>query len=145
MKIYLMARYGRRLEMLAVAEELEALGHTVTSRWIRGAHELDDNLLNTDPEFRDREGARFAQDDLHDIWAAAWYIAFTEEPGPVAGRGRGGRHFEAGIAYANYLSYVPRPRLILVGPRENVFYCLTDWERFPDWASCRAALAEDAE
>ncbi len=33
MRFYLMARYGRRAEMLQVASELEAMGHTVTSRW----------------------------------------------------------------------------------------------------------------
>ena len=37
MKVYLAARYGRRLEMLEVAKRLEATGHEVTSRWIRGS------------------------------------------------------------------------------------------------------------
>jgi hypothetical protein len=152
-KVYLMARYGRRQEMLQVAADLEALGHEVTSRWIRGDHELDDNLLNTDPEFRDREGARFAMADLFDLRMAlsdyhGCAIAFTEEPGVKHGRGRGGRHFEAGVAYWSSnmrRSYgMPIPRLILVGHKENVFYCLPEWEHYPDWPTCLEALRKGA-
>lgn len=156
MRIYLMARYGRRQEMLNVAADLEALGHTVVSRWIRGDHELQDELLNTDPEFRNREGARFAQDDLEDLLSANCAIGFTEEPGARNGRGRGGRHIEAGVAlmcaHANGLFLggstglvaCGPTRLILVGHKENVFYCIPHWEHYPDWPACREALREVA-
>ncbi|HPL30354.1 MAG TPA: hypothetical protein PLG21_20095 [Anaerolineae bacterium] len=148
MKIYLMARYGRRLEMLAIAAELERMGHQVTSRWIRGEHELQDELLNTDPKFRDEQGAMFAKDDLEDLLAANCAIAFTEEPGVKHGRGRGGRHFEAGVAYT-LLHYTDPElalgpdRLICCGHKENVFMCLPDWEHYPDWPTCLAALLEE--
>jgi hypothetical protein len=149
MRVYLMARYGRREEMLRVAADLEAMGHEVTSRWIRGDHELQDELLNTDPEFRDREGVRFATDDLEDLLRAQCAIAFTEEPGVKSGRGRGGRHFEAGVAFAFHMmslhpsGFVAPVRLILVGHKENVFMCLPDWEHYPDWPACREALLNE--
>ena len=40
MKVYLAARYGRHPEMRKVRGDLEALGHSVTSRWINGTHEM---------------------------------------------------------------------------------------------------------
>lgn len=40
MKIYLAARYGRREELAGYRKELEAEGHIVTSRWLRGNHDL---------------------------------------------------------------------------------------------------------
>ena len=36
MKIYLAARYSRREELCGYRSELEAIGHTVTSRWLNG-------------------------------------------------------------------------------------------------------------
>lgn len=129
MRVYLASRFGRRLELLDHARELERVGITVTSRWIRGEHEAEGDDL------RDRRALarRYALEDLADLELADVVISFTEEPG-VGGRARGGRHVEFGYAYAR------GKRLAIVGPLENVFHALLGVMRFPDWETCRDAL-----
>jgi hypothetical protein len=36
-------------------------------------------------------------------------------------------------------------RVLVVGPRENVFHCLPEVEVFPDWSSCEQMLASEAQ
>jgi hypothetical protein len=111
MKLYLAARYGRRAEMQINAVALERLGHQITARWVRGAHE--------NVEERD-----CAIDDVQDIMRADALVAFTEGPDTPSGlRARGGRHVEFGFALAQGL------RTIVVGPRENVFHHLPGVEQ----------------
>src|ERR1700683_5297127 len=40
-KAYLAARYSRRLELCRYRAELTRLGITVTSRWLNGSHQID--------------------------------------------------------------------------------------------------------
>jgi hypothetical protein len=117
-KVYLAARYGRRAELCAYRDQLEAVGHRVTARWLSGLHESDngrDPLNLTD-------SARFAQEDMDDLSSAEVVIAFTEPP--TTTYSRGGRHVEAGMALAW------GKRLLIVGPAENVFYGLPCVERY---------------
>ena len=141
MNIYIAASYSRRLEMQAYAAELKALGHDVTSRWLSGSHDgLDDGTDSVEA------CARWAREDIEDICAANAMLCFTEPEGVKHGRMRGGRHIEFGIAIALNIAIridaARRPkRLIVVGPRENVFYCLSKLEVFETWAECMAALS----
>lgn len=105
MAVYLAARYGRRKEMLALSQLLEAAGHRVTARWVHGLHDTAGGMSDQDA----------ALEDLVDVELADAIIAFTETPG-VEGRARGGRHVEFGWALAR------GKRLIVFGPRENVFH-----------------------
>jgi hypothetical protein len=75
--------------------------------------------------------------DFDDVREADVCIAFTE---PADGpQGRGGRHTELGIALAL------GQRVIIVGPREHVFHCLPDVERYERWPEARdRLLAADA-
>lgn len=116
-KIYLAARYSRFQEMQGYRTQLEARGYEVTSRWINGDHQVDNDAL---AEARNAERIRFATEDRADLMAASVVIAFTEEPRKTTTRG--GRHVEAGIALAT------GKRLIVNGWRENVFYCLPEVE-----------------
>jgi nucleoside 2-deoxyribosyltransferase len=116
-KIYLAARYSRFQEMQGYRAQLEAIGYEVTSRWINGDHQVDNDAL---AEARNAERIRFATEDRADLMAASIVIAFTEEPRKTTTRG--GRHVEAGIAIAT------GKRLIVTGWRENVFYCLPEVE-----------------
>lgn len=135
--IYLAARYSRRTEMLEHREALNALGYIVTSRWIEGLHVLSpDGAAN---EHGDQgagaiERGQFATVDLDDVTQADTLIAFTEEPRTAS---RGGRHVELGIAIGH------GKRVIVVGPRENVFCCLPEIEHFPRWSECLARLQLD--
>jgi len=119
MKIYLAARYGRRAEIAKYGEKLTALGHTITSRWLKGLHSLPDGVTlerkieQLDPEVRHRI-EEFAFEDVADVLEADLVISFTET-GPTP---RGGRHVEFGIAYA------VGKKLWVVPQRENIFHWL---------------------
>ncbi|HET7326985.1 MAG TPA: hypothetical protein VFJ14_06815 [Nocardioidaceae bacterium] len=124
MKIYLAARYSRHDEMQGVRAVLEALGHTVTSRWIdqHGGEQLESataEVLNIDPE----SVAHFGEDDIEDLDEAEAVISFTSPDGG----GKGGRHIEFGMALAW------GKRLVIVGPRENIFHTLPEVDVYPDW------------
>jgi hypothetical protein len=125
MKIYLASRYSRFQEMQRVRADLEQRGHQVTSRWINGGHQIDDNGLSL--QAKEKERIRFALEDLEDLYEADTLIAFTEPPRST--NSRGGRHVEYGIAIG--LNY----NIIVVGPRENVFHCLQSIMWFPDYGS----------
>lgn len=121
--IYLAARYSRREELLGYVADLERLGHVVTSRWLHGNHQIDDAGLSTEAKRAERE--RFATEDWNDLKSASVCISFTEAP--RSSNSRGGRHVEFGAALA--LGH----RVIVIGPRENVFHCLPIVEHFDNW------------
>lgn len=122
MKIYLAARYSRFPELQTYATRLESLGHTITSRWIKGEHQaLDAELL--DPAHRGR-AREFLGDDMGDLLSADAIVAFTETQRTPT---RGGRHVEFGIAIGM------GKRLFIVGPLENLFYVLAEDTRFDDF------------
>jgi len=157
MKYYLAARYSRREELLRYAWQLEALGHEVTSRWIRGEHEMpevgdadttDEAFNKVTDEKRAEIGKQFALEDLDDLMNAECLIAFTEQPGQTKGRGRGGRHVELGFALALLSLRVSDEErgqwmreVVVIGPRENVFCCLDGIDHFEDWDSFCESLA----
>jgi nucleoside 2-deoxyribosyltransferase len=123
-KVYLASRYSRRQELLGYRELLRARGIEVTGRWLEGLHEIHDS----DTPGRQRVmQASFAEDDLEDIRRADAMVSFTEGPGSP--HARGGRHVEFGYALAL------GKHLIVIGPLENVFYCLPGVLRFDDWDS----------
>lgn len=119
-KIYLAARYSRFEELQGYRTQLEALGYEVTSRWINGDHQVSNDAL---AQAKHEERIRFAVEDRDDLMAAEIVVAFAEEPRTTTTRG--GRHVEFGIALAL------GKRLIAVGWRENVFYCLPEVEFAP--------------
>lgn len=115
MDAYLAASYRRREEMVEKAAELKSIGIDVTARWITGSHSDAD-------EDKKRHAAN---EDLEDIRRADIFVLFTEEPS--VGFLSGGRHVETGYAYAI------SKRIILIGPRENVFHSLVDVLQFDTW------------
>lgn len=121
MKIYLAGRYSRRRELAEYANDLEALGYEVTSRWLSGSHGL-----KRDPN-NDTERGKFAAEDVEDVQRCDILIAFTEESDAGGSAGRGGRHVEFGLALAL------KKEIWIVGPRENVFHCLPFSDCFPSW------------
>jgi hypothetical protein len=131
MKVYLMARYSRRFEMRDYARQLQAVGCEITSRWIWGGHELAQRVGRNGAFYAHR---RFAEEDWADLSAADCCIAFTEPGGELNGGGRGGRHVELGIALAW------GKRVIVVGPRENLFYFLPQVEQYTFWPALLAEL-----
>jgi|GEM_PF-1872187 len=146
MKIYLAARYSRREELCCYREQLRALGHKVTSRWLDGMHQIDakgnpigeegESLVETDEhgDIKDAMAAallrqRFAHEDVADVQSSRLLIAFTEPPRELS-RNRGGRHVELGIALGQGIP------VFIVGYRENVFCWLDQVEYFETWEVC---------
>jgi hypothetical protein len=132
-QVYLAARYSRRLELCGHADELKALGFGITSRWLKGDHQVDDRGLSVEGESSER--VRFATEDWDDVMRADWCLNFTETP--RGSNSRGGRHVEFGAALA------ADKRCVVIGPRENVFHCLPNVEVFPDWESFAQRLRMD--
>lgn len=134
MKLYLAARFSRLPELLGYKAELEADGFEVTSRWLLGGHEY---VGTPDEEMPVEFSSHCAAIDIEDIDRADLIVCFTEAP--RSGPARGGRHVEFGYALARGM-----PTLI-VGHRENVFYCLPEVDFAPDWPSARDALRRRRE
>ncbi len=156
MKIYLASRYSRRLELCGYREQVEALGHTVTSRWLNGKHQISDSGVPIGDEGEQLvEGddgsssdcaaqlrVHFAQEDLEDVRAADCVISFTEPPRSSASRG--GRHVQFGVALQEGGKF-----LVVIGHRENIFHWLPGVMFYQDWAECldslKAARQSDAD
>lgn len=117
--VYLAGRYDRREELLGYSRELESMGYEIVSTWLDGYHDgLPNDII--------------ANDDYADLLDAEIVIHFTETP--EAGYNRGGRHVEFGLTYQIAL------RIIIVGPRENVFHWLPDVEQYNSWEEAKWAL-----
>lgn len=143
MRIYLAARYSRRVELCGYRERLVAVGHQVQAVWLDGQHQISDTgtpigeageafvegTYPTREEFyqdaNDRAAAlrqRFATEDFRDVSMCELLIAFTEPP--RSNHSHGGRHVELGIALGMM------KRVWIVGPRENLFCWLEDVRQF---------------
>lgn len=149
MKIYLAARYSRRVELCQYRSELEAMGHEVTSRWLNGDHQISDTgtpigesgaaLVEGDDGGMNPRAQQlredFAKEDIADIRAADALIAFTEPPRSTASRG--GRHVAFGYALGLKMP------IIIVGHMENVFCWLPEVRFCPDWKATKRVIDEN--
>lgn len=129
-QIYIAGRYDRREEMAGYAQELRDKGFIVDCRWLLGLHQLHTGSEKVDIDSHPEHGvtleaAPFAQDDYEDLKKSDTIVLFSERP--ESHSKRGGRHVEFGMALAW------GHRLIVIGPRENVFHCLPEVERFDTW------------
>lgn len=118
MKVFLSARYSRRNELKEIRSLLQQYGYEVCSRWLDtewNETERESQVYSSaaPPEYREQ----YSQWDRDDVLACDYFVAFTEEP---RSNTRGGRHVEFGIAIA------AKKRIIVVGPRENIFYYLPE-------------------
>jgi hypothetical protein len=122
--IYLAARYSRAAEMQGVRDVMQALGYEVTARWIdhhggKYPGSFTPAQLNDDPVYC----ADIAECDLEDLRRAETVISFT----CADNGGKGGRHVEYGAALAL------NKKLVIVGPRENVFHALPHVTHYHTW------------
>jgi hypothetical protein len=127
---YLAAAFARQAEMRQRRAELLAAlpAARVTSSWLDETASEPSALdrLDTDPA----SVWPHAQQDLLDVAAADVLVSVT------GSGGSGGRHVEFGYAIAL------RKRLVLVGPRENVFHTHPWVYAYADWAAFLKAEAE---
>jgi nucleoside 2-deoxyribosyltransferase len=103
LKVYIAAPYPERATAVALMHACEAIGIEVTSRWLKAPDALSD---------------AFAREDIADVTRADMLLAYN--PPAYAEKGTGGRHVELGYALAL------GKKVILVGPRSNIFHYLTD-------------------
>lgn len=156
MRVYLAARYSRREELCGYRKELEDIGHTVTSRWLNGAHQISDEGVSIGDqgerlvEGEDASGraaqlrSGFAREDLQDVLGADVIVSFTEPPRSTGNRG--GRHVEFGVALGINLQVgFARMRLIVVGHRENLFHWLEPVEFVTEWEAALRILSSEPE
>lgn len=138
MKVYLAGKYSRKQEFLAYAAELTSLGHDVVSSWLWTS--LDDSQAKAVEvatySILQEVGEKFAVRDFMDLAGAGVLISFTE-PVRAEGKDRGGRHVELGMALAWGTDII-----IVVGPRENVFYCHPDVEVVSTWEDAKKMLSQ---
>lgn len=138
MRYYFAGRYSRHAELAKYRDQLELIpGAKVTSRWI-DCHdgELEASYtpeaLAADPAGCWRHGAA----DLEDLNEADVIVSFTD----ASGGGKGGRHVEHGWAISAHDSLILADdpafsmRLVVVGPRENIFHCHPGTEVYADFA-----------
>lgn len=126
MKIYLAANWSLKDEMRQARSFLHQAGHQVTSRWLDfpAQQSLNAPDLADDPEI----GVAYASKDLEDIDAAECVLVFTEVASTT-----GGLHVELGYALGR------GKRVLVCGPRVNVFQCVV--EQYPNLAQAAAFLA----
>lgn len=142
MNVYLAARYSRRDEIAAYAQELEALGYTVNASWL---HTTDAQELQA--RGQSWYAASQARADLQEIDRAGLFIVFSE--GPDEAHPGGGRHVELGYAlsknaYQRTLGQRPI-RIVVVGPRQTIFHSLDVIERFETWQEAIEEFRREAE
>lgn len=130
MQVYLGARYSRHPEMQHYARDLATHGHRCVARWLLGGHDFRATEMGYVSSDAEDLQAVWAQEDWTDLMAADVAVFFTEAPGEVQGRGRGGRHVELGAAIAT------GKRVCVVGYRENVFCWLPQVEFYATWPDC---------
>lgn len=119
--IYLAAPWVNREVARVVRDELEAVGHVVTSRWL-GV--LDSGPIPSSPEKCKQE----ANMDLNDIDLASLFLVLTDER-PVGA----GHHVELGYALAK------KKHIVVVGPIKSVFHHLAD-HHFDTWKDAKERM-----
>lgn len=130
-KVYLAARYSRKNEIAAYAQELKSMGFEVTSTWTEETHATNVQLTDITPATH----AEYSQRDISEIDAADMMVFFSESP--TEPHVRGGRHVEFGYALAIGLD------ILIVGPAENIFHYLPESfgiERVDTWLQAKSNL-----
>ena len=113
MKIYVAASYPRKAEAIALADDLREEGHEIISGW-----HGEDEGYNTDgreetPLEQCKRLSAAAERDIQDLLACDAIVCITDGETQLT---HGGRHSELGICLALH------KRVIIVGPREQVFH-----------------------
>ena len=105
MNVFLAAGHEHRRKVLGVAKFIEEAGHTVTARWITGKAD----------GAKPRDNASY---NLTDIVVADCFVLLTKLGKRKITNGDGSREVELGYALR------AAKRVILVGPRSNVYHHL---------------------
>jgi nucleoside 2-deoxyribosyltransferase len=111
--VYVAAKYERQSEAKLLTMLLQAAGARIMSTWV------DEPLAPDVSEWTD-----YAKKDVNEIQNSSVLIVLTNQEGRRSTTG--GHHWETGYAYAL------GKRIVLIGPKENVFHYLPGMEHYPD-------------
>lgn len=129
MKVYLAASWSLKHELAKARDELAGMGIEVTSRWLDAPDA--ESMKTADIKHSLDKAAIHAGTDLQDIDRADVVLVITDAPSTT-----GGLHVEFGYAAGR------GKRVLVCGPRLNVFHALT--EHWPDWRTAARSLTESA-
>lgn len=127
MKVYIAGRFTGRARLASLADDLKRIDPRVriTSSWLTPKTEAE----HKDYPYEDDAARCYAIRDLDEIWDSDFLILDT-----IDDSNTGGREVEWGYALARDL------RVVLVGPRRNVFHYLAH-EHYDSWSELLLAWA----
>ncbi len=120
-RIYIAASFPRKAEAHDLARMLQDLGHLVVSRW----HDENGQSAKDDPALWPKDAPR----DVDDVLDCDIFLCLTGDT-----LSRGGRHTELGIALST------KKKVIILGPREQVFHALPCIDIADKWEDLRCML-----
>ena len=127
-RVYLAAQYHRKIEIRALADKLHERGFTICSRWLDEPYNPQVELS----ECSEKELSEIAAQDLAEVLSADVVIFFSvSDQHPTR---RNGRMVEFGAGLAAH------KRMIVFGPRENIFHYLAGVEVYAGWDDVVQAL-----
>src|ERR1039458_5847414 len=118
-KIYIAAKFARRLDMRPIADRLWNLGFEIVSSWLNEVKKPD---WMTEEEFYKKTAIK----DLCEVSKADIFLLDTAVASET-----GGKENEFGFA----LGHWHQKAIYIVGPARSVFHSLAD-KVFTDWESC---------
>lgn len=131
MRVYLAARYSRKLELREYAKQAEENGIVVGAEWLKESESPTSTLEESTPETL----TKYALQDISDIIDCDAFVFFSESS--TEAFVRGGRHVEFGFALA-----LEKP-IIIIGKEENIFHYLPfNIEFFDTWESALVYLTK---
>lgn len=119
--IYLAAQFHLKDDVGIRKEELVKLGYQVISTWTEEAA----NGVCSLKDFEHNYHLEVSERDIREIDQCDILVLFTVDPDEYTRRG--GRHFESGYAYGI------NKRLVIIGPRENIFHYLPGVDVYDTW------------
>lgn len=134
MTFHFAARYSRLEQLRVYRGQLEARGHVVLTRWLRGR---SPTVADYGPEASAALVRRWAEEDWKDMLASQIVILFAERS--IKNHGTGARHVEFGGALA--LGKL----CVVIGRRENPYHYAAAIEHHESWENFAAIFPAEKE
>ena len=121
LSVYLASHYSRKEEIRAAVKDCESLGIKLTSTWHKERRSPTGSMKDDSETFLRVTAKR----DFRELKSASCLVLFSLDGDTLFTRG--GHCVELGMALSL------RKRIVLVGPRQNVFCYLPGIKKFKTW------------